>query len=60
MITLQELKHWMETLPADANDYMIVNAEFGYMGDGELGYRKDTPISGLSIDEETNEILFIK
>jgi hypothetical protein len=60
MITLQELKQWIETLPESANDFDIVHAEFGYMEDGERGYRKDTPVSGFSIDEETNEILFIR
>ena len=59
-ITLQELKHWIETLPSEADDYVLVIAEYGEMNPVELWYRKDIEVSGLSIDEDTKEILIIR
>ena len=57
-MTLKELKDWVINLPEKFNDYIVVNGEYGSI-DGEYMYRMDKPVTTLTVDEETKEILVL-
>lgn len=57
-MTLRELKEWIITVPEDLLDYPLMNGEYGTL-DGEVFYRKDTPITTLLVDTDTKEVLFL-
>lgn len=57
-MTLKELKGWVNKLPEKFDDYTVVNGEYGSL-DGEYMYRVDKPVTTLTIDEETKEILVL-
>lgn len=56
---LHEIIDWAKTLPTDFCKFKVVHAEVGNIDDTEYTYRLDKPITSLSVDEETNEILFL-
>lgn len=58
MITLKELKNWVNSLPEAFDNFVIVNGEEGEL-DGEHWYRVDKPVVSLGVDEDTAEILIM-
>jgi hypothetical protein len=57
-MNLEELKQWVNTLPEELNSFEIVNGEIGMLGD-QYHYRVDKPIVACTVDETTNEIIFM-
>lgn len=57
-MTLKEVKEWINKLPEDYLDYVVVNGQYGKI-DNEYSYRVDKPIIVLSVDTETKEILLL-
>jgi phage regulator Rha-like protein len=58
-MTLRELKDFMTKLPAEMDDFMVVNGEMGYLDpedDNSMVYRVDNPIVMLYVDEQTQEV----
>ena len=64
MMTLEELKAFLNGLPEEFNAYGVVNGEVGILkdsgeeGEEDLVYRCDKPIISLYVDEESKEICF--
>jgi len=66
-MTLQELKDWIEGLPKEFLEFQIVHAEIIDLDeetadeDDEHDYtvRVDKPITALSVDEDSKEILLM-
>jgi hypothetical protein len=61
-MTLLEFKNWINSLPEAFNEFTIVNGEFGVLtyndaGEEEYTYRIDKPVIGMTVDEETKEIV---
>ena len=65
MMTLEELKAFLDSLPERFNSFGIVNGEVGVLpkenetDEDELVFRCDKPITTLYVDEKTNEICFL-
>ena len=57
-MTLKELKDWVTNLPEKFNEYIVVNGEYGSL-DGEYMYRVDKPVTTLTVDEDTKEIVIL-
>lgn len=57
-MTLKEIKTWLNDLPEDFDNYELVNGEIGILGE-DYHYRADKPIIACTIDEATNEIIFM-
>lgn len=56
---LKDLKEWIDNLPEEFGDYVLVNAEKSPDDkNGDFEYRLDKPIITASVDEETKEVLF--
>jgi len=53
-----ELKEWVNKVPDDFLDYIVVNGEFGHLDDKRL-YRVGNPITTLFADKETKEIYIL-
>ena len=53
-----ELKEWVNKVPDDFLDYIVVNGEFGHLDDKSL-YRVGNPITTLFADKETKEIYIL-
>jgi hypothetical protein len=67
-MTLQELKTWLSDLPEEFLEYQIVHAEVlkldtddqEYADDeGEYTIRVDKPITALTVDQNSKEILIM-
>ena len=58
-MTLEEIKNWIESLPAEFLKFEVVNSEEGELKGTDNTYRLDKPIIALSVDEENKEILFL-
>lgn len=64
MMTLEELKAFLNSLPEEFNSYGIVNGEVGVLknsgeeGKEDLVYRCDKPIISLYVDENSKEVCF--
>jgi hypothetical protein len=64
MMTLEELKKFLNDLPKEFNSFGVVNGEVGTLsepdekGEEQYVYRIDKPIITLFVDEETKEICF--
>ena len=66
MMTLEELKKFLNSLPERFDTYGIVNGEVGTVPsedgkedeEGEVVYRCDKPIVTLYVDENTKEVCF--
>ena len=63
MMTLEELKAFLNSLPEEFNTYGIVNGEVGTIKGGsedkeDLVYRCDKPIISLYVDEQSKEVCF--
>lgn len=55
---LNELKSWVNNLPSDFDDYDVVRADYSLI-DNEPFFRVDMPLTLLTVDEETKEILLL-
>lgn len=73
-ITIKELRDFVNSLPAEFNEFTLVNGEEGKVADlvkakpelakqlknidSEYTYRLDKPIISMRVDEETLELCF--
>jgi hypothetical protein len=57
-MTIKDLRDFLNKLPAEFNDFGVVNGEVGTL-DGEFYYRVDKPVVQISVDEETKEFLIL-
>lgn len=57
-MTLRELKTFLDTLPEEFLEFNVVNGEIG-MIDNQYMYRIDKPVTTLTVDEETKEIVIL-
>jgi len=58
---LSDLRDFLSKLPAELDDFDIVNGEVGILDPNDedsIVYRVDKPIIALYVDEHTNEICF--
>jgi len=55
---LSEMKDWVNKLPEEFMDFSVVNGEYGTIDD-EIYYRVDKPITTMTVDIETKEILIL-
>ena len=64
MMTLEELKRFLNNLPDTFNSYGVVNGEVGVLpkenesDEDDLVYRCDKPIISLYVDENSKEVCF--
>ena len=58
MFTLEELKEWINSLPDEFLKYDVVNSTLIDL-DEDFNARLDKPVSGLSVDEDSKEVLII-
>ena len=59
---LSELKEFVNSLPAEMNDFTVVNGEFGYLDpedDNSLVYRVDKPVLMINVEEKDNEVVLL-
>ena len=65
MMTLEELKKFLNGLPERFNGYGVVNGEVGFVpkeddkDEDETVYRVDKPIVTLYVDENSKELCFL-
>lgn len=57
-MNLGELKGWVNSLPTELDSFEIVNGEIGMLNE-QYHYRVDKPIVACTIDENTNEVIFL-
>lgn len=55
---LKEMKEWLNSLPEEFNEYTVVNGEIGML-DNQYHYRVDKPITTMTVDEQTKEVVFL-
>ena len=55
---LKEMKEWLNSLPEEFNEYTVVNGEIGII-DNQYHYRVDKPITTMTVDEETKEVVLM-
>lgn len=61
-MTLAELKEFINNLPKDIDDHIVVNGEYGFLDpndENSLVYRVDKPVLMITVDENDKEILFL-
>ena len=61
MMTLEELKGFLNSLPEEYNSYGIVNGEVGIIKNNDkedVVYRCDKPIISLYVDDSSREVCF--
>lgn len=59
---LSELKKFINSLPAEMDDFTVVNGEYGFMDpETEEGfiYRVDKPVLAINVDEKDLEIVLL-
>lgn len=56
---LIELLNWIQSLPPEFLEFIVVNAEQGDLTEDGLTYRLDKPVMSLNVDEENKEILLL-
>lgn len=56
---LKELKTWIESLPVEFLEFDVVNAEFVKIVKDDITYRLDKPVTDLSVNDESKEILIL-
>ena len=56
-MVISELKKWINSLPEDFDEYLVVSAEFGSL-DEEMVYRLDKTFISLQVDEDNKEVFF--
>jgi len=55
---LSELKEWINKVPEEYLEYIVVNGEFGQI-EGDKYYRVGNPVTTLFADKETKEIYIL-
>jgi hypothetical protein len=55
---LSELREWVNSLPEKFDEFTVVNGEIGII-DEQYHYRVDKPLTTLTVDEETQEVIFM-
>ena len=58
-MTVKELRDFIDKIPAEMDELMVVNGEVGYLDPNDtdsMVYRVDNPIIALYVDEQTNEL----
>ena len=55
---LKDLKNWMDSLPEEFLDFNLVVGQCGEF-EGEFYFRKDVPVTALSVDESDSEVLIM-
>jgi hypothetical protein len=58
-MTLKELRDFLDKVPTEMDEFMVVNGEVGYLDpndDDSMVYRVDNPIIALYVDENTKEV----
>jgi hypothetical protein len=61
-MTLAELKEFINKLPQDMDDHIVVNGEYGFIDpndENSLVYRADKPVLMITVDENDKEILLL-
>lgn len=61
-MTLAELKEFINKLPQDIDDYIVVNGEYGFLDpndENSLVYRADKPVLMITVDKNDEEILLL-
>jgi hypothetical protein len=61
-MTLAELKEFINKLPKDMDDHIVVNGEYGFIDpndENSLVYRADKPVLMITIDKNDKEILLL-
>lgn len=59
---LSELKEFINSLPAEMDDFTVVNGEYGFMDpENEEGfiYRVDKPVLAINVDENDHEVVLL-
>jgi hypothetical protein len=59
---LSELKEFINSLPAEMDDYTVVNGEFGYLepeDEESLIYRVDKPVLMITVEENDKEVVLL-
>lgn len=59
---LSELKEFINSLPAEMDDFTVVNGEYGFMDpENEEGfiYRVDKPVLAINVDEKDMEVVLL-
>ena len=59
---LGELREFINKLPEDMDNFIVVNGEFGYLDpndDNSVVYRVDKPVLMVTVDENDKEILLL-
>ena len=59
---LSELKEFVNSLPAEMNDFTVLNGEYGFMDpENEEGfiYRVDKPVLAINVDEKDMEVVLL-
>jgi hypothetical protein len=61
-MTLAELKEFINNLPKDMDNFIVVNGEYGFLNpndENSLVYRVDKPVLMITLDENDKEILLL-
>jgi hypothetical protein len=61
-MTLRELKHFINSVPSDMDDFIVVKGEFGILDpedEDSVFYRADNPVLMISVDEENHEVVLL-
>lgn len=61
-MTLAELKEFINKLPQDIDDYIVVNGEYGFLDpndENSLVYRADKPVLMITVDKNDKDILLL-
>ncbi len=59
---LGELKEFINKLPEEMDNYVVVNGEYGFLDpddDNSVVYRVDKPVLMVTVDENDKEILLL-
>jgi hypothetical protein len=59
---LSEIKEFINSLPAEMDDFTVVNGEYGFMDpENEKGfiYRVDKPVLAINVDEKDMEVVLL-
>ena len=57
-MTLRELKDWVNSLPKEYDEHVVVLGKVGTLNNEHM-YRVDNPVTTCMVDLETNEIVLM-
>jgi len=61
-MTLAELKEFINNLPKDMDNFIVVNGEYGFLNpndENSLVYRVDKPVLMITVDKNDEVILLL-